>query len=128
MFDSSLHERVSQNLENVLSQELQNCIDSCLECHRMCEQLLPYCLDLGGRHASRAHIQLLANCADITRTAAHFMMWESEAHTKLCAVCADVCTDCSVSFEELGDNELMRNCAKICQECAFTCKQMVPQH
>lgn len=102
--------------------EMAACIQACLDCHRICEEMaLGHCLEMGGRHVERVHYTLMLNCADICRTAAHFMMADSALHSRVCAVCAEVCTACALSCEPLAD---MADCVAACRNCAQQCDAM----
>ena len=121
----------AENVKNVKtghSSEIQECIDNCLECHKACEQLIPHCLSLGGRHAERRHIQHLWLCADICRTSAHFMMWSSELHHRVCALCADICEKCAEDCERLNNDEMMQKCIDACYKCVESCRKMAMSH
>lgn len=111
-----------------MSDEMQQCIDACQTCHKVCEQTIPYCLEKGGLHAERLHIQTLSNCADICRTAAHFMMWNSDLHSKICGICAEACVRCAEDCERMPDDEMMKMCADVCRACAESCRKMATQH
>lgn len=111
-----------------MTEDLEKCINDCLECHRACEQSIPYCLQEGGSLADRDHIQLLSTCADICRTAAHFMMWNSVFHTRTCSVCSEVCAKCAQECERLIDDPIMKTCAEICRRCSYSCQKMATQH
>lgn len=101
---------------------LQSCTDACLQCYRTCLGMATnMCLEEGGRHAGSAHIGLMLGCAEICRTAAHFMIMESRLHQKVCAVCADVCEACAVSCQQIGD---MEECVEVCRHCADNCRRM----
>ena len=100
----------------------QACIDACLECHRVCEEMaFDHCLRMGGRHVEREHYMLMLNCADICRTSAHFMMADSKLHEDVCRVCADVCEACAESCSHL---EGMERCVEACRACEQQCRQM----
>lgn len=103
---------------------IEQCIDVCLECQRICESAVPHCLSLGGRHAAPEHITLLLDCARICATGAEFMMRSSHHYTRVCAVCADVCQACAQACDMFKDDEMMRRCADICRRCADSCRQM----
>ncbi|MGZ3780999.1 MAG: four-helix bundle copper-binding protein [Pseudobdellovibrionaceae bacterium] len=111
-----------------MTEELQQCTSECLECHRACEQAIPYCLQEGGDQADRNHIQVLSTCADICRTSAHFMMWNSILHSKVCGLCTEVCLKCAQECEHFLNDEVMRECAAICRKCAASCEKMSTQH
>lgn len=108
--------------QSVQTTELQGCIDLCLLCYRTCLGMATkMCLEQGGRHAESTHISLMLGCAELCRTAAHFMIMESKLHHKVCAACADVCDACAVSCYQLND---MQECVDVCRRCANECRRM----
>ena len=109
-------------MQGLESSEMAKCIEACLDCHRTCEEMaLDHCLRLGGKHVERDHFALMLNCADICRTAAHFMMADSELHPRVCDVCAEVCAACAESCERVG---AMAKCVKACRACEQECRAM----
>lgn len=108
-----------------LSGEMRLCIDECLDCYTTCEVTAAHCLHLGGKHTDASHIRLLADCAEICRTAADFMLRGSELHARVCAVCAEVCRRCAEECERVDpDDQMMRECAAQCRSCADSCERM----
>jgi hypothetical protein len=102
--------------------EMQACIDACLACYRTCtETAYHHCLRVGGDHVAPAHFTLLASCAEICRSAAHFMLMGSEHHRALCRECAEICEECATDCERLGD---MDECVRACRQCAESCRAM----
>lgn len=106
-----------------MSQDIQQCIDECLNCHRICLETVQHCLQKGGEHAKPEQIVLLLDCAEVCQTSANFMLRGSDLHQRTCAVCAEVCSRCAESCEALGGKEL-EACAKACRSCAESCEQM----
>lgn len=105
-----------------LNPQMTQCIELCLDCYRVCQEVaMNHCLEEGGRHVEPHHFRLMLNCAHICDTAANFMMSNSDLHAKVCAVCADVCDACAQSCEETGD---MEECVRACRQCAESCRQM----
>lgn len=108
-----------------MDNSIQECIGHCSGCHNLCVNTIAHCLDLGGEHASRAHIQLLQDCADICAMTANFLLRGSGFHPQLCAVCAEISQRCAEDCERLGpDDEVMRQCATVCRRCADACRNM----
>lgn len=107
-----------------MSEEMQQCVQACLDCHRICLETVTYCLQMGGEHADPAHIRLLLDCAEICQTSANFMLRGSELHGPTCAVCAEVCERCAQSCERMGDDAQMKACAEVCRRCAESCTRM----
>lgn len=102
--------------------DLQQCIDECLNCYRTClHTAMNHCLQMGGRHVEPEHFRLMMNCAEICRTSADFMLSSSPLHSRTCAVCAEVCDACADSCEQVGD---MDECVQACRTCAQSCHQM----
>ncbi|WP_213454829.1 four-helix bundle copper-binding protein [Rhizomonospora bruguierae] len=99
-------------------------IDDTLECSRICEETLPYCLQQGGRHVEPEHIKLLMDCADICRTAAAFMQRVSRYHTEVCRLCAMICQACADDCAQFSGDEQMMRCSEACRQCAASCGQM----
>lgn len=107
------------------AQHMQHCIDNCTQCHNICMETVRHCLEMGGDHASAAHITTLLDCAQACATSADFMLRNSEMHGKTCGVCAEACTRCADECERMANgDEQMLKCAEICRQCAETCKSM----
>lgn len=101
---------------------MRACIDACLDCYAICtEMAFRHCLELGGEHATPAHLALMSACAEICRTAAHFMLIGSPHHRHICRECAEICEQCAAECERLGD---MQDCVKACRACAERCRSM----
>ena len=94
---------------------VQACIVDCLECYGLCRQEAA----AGARHLPPEHARLMADCAEICRTAAHFMLGESPFYPRVCAVCADICEACARGCEDIGG---MADCARACRGCARSCR------
>lgn len=106
----------------MLSPHMQKCIDDCLACYQTClSTAMDHCLELGGEHTAKPHFTLMMGCAEICRTAAHFMLIGSEAHPYICATCAEQCDLCARDCRRLGD---MSECVAACERCAATCREM----
>lgn len=107
-----------------MSQEMQECIDNCLNCHSTGVEAINHCLQIGGPHAEPTHIRLLMDCAQVCQTSADFMLRMSDLHPETCGVCADVCERCAIDCERFGDDETMKACAQVCRKCAESCRSM----
>ncbi|MFC4729007.1 four-helix bundle copper-binding protein [Coralloluteibacterium thermophilus] len=108
-----------------LDADLRDCIAQCTACHQACTELVSHCLDRGGEHAARAHINLLLACADICRTSADTMLRQVPQHAATCRACAELCTACADECARMGsDDPVMQRCAEICRACAESCEEM----
>lgn len=102
---------------------MQECIELCSECHKVCVETAAHCLEMGGRHAEASHIRLLLDCAQICETSEDFMLRGSEAHGRVCTVCAEICQRCAEDCERF-DDDFMKRCAEVCRACAEACRRM----
>ena len=100
----------------------QQCIEDCLRCYRTClEMAMTHCLEHGGSHVEPRHVRIMMACAEICRTAAHFMLMRSEHERHLCRECAEICEQCAADCERLGG---MDPCVQHCRRCAASCTEM----
>ena len=107
-----------------MSVDMEECIQSCTDCHAMCSSTITHCLQLGGRHAAYTHIRLMLDCADICRTSADFMLRGSQFHSRTCDICAEICDRCAEDCDKFIDDEHMSLCAEVCRQCATSCRKM----
>ena len=102
--------------------QMQECIAQCLQCYQTClHEAMNHCLEAGGKHVEPRHFRLMIDCAELCRTAAHFMLSSNELHQRVCAVCAEVCDACAKNCESVGD---MDECVEVCRKCADSCRSM----
>ena len=105
-----------------MNQEMQQCIQNCQECHRVClHKAMSHCLEMGGKHTEPNHFRLMMDCAQICQTSADFMLRGSAHSAHVCAECADVCEACAKSCEAVGE---MEECVAACRKCAESCRKM----
>ncbi len=105
-----------------VSPEFQRCIDECLRCYQTClGAAMNHCLESGGKHVEPKHFRIIIACAEICRTAAHFMLMSSEHAKHLCRECAEICGQCAEECERVGD---MQDCVDQCRRCAEACRAM----
>jgi hypothetical protein len=105
-----------------VSAEMKNCIEACLDCYQTCLGTASgHCLETGGEHTEPKHFRLMLACAEICRTAAHFMLLGSDHHKHVCRECAEICSECATDCERIGD---MQECVDACRRCAESCRQM----
>ena len=107
-----------------MSEEMQQCIQNCTDCHRICLETVAHCLQMGGAHAEAGHIRTLLDCAEICQTSANFMIRGSQFHVRTCAVCAEICEACARECARFGDDAQMQACAETCRRCAESCRRM----
>jgi hypothetical protein len=108
----------------LLTKEMQSCVDQCDECHNVCLQMIEHCLSKGGNHSGVDHIRALMDCIEICAVSADFMVRGSVNHQFVCQACAEVCATCAESCEAMSDDEEMNRCAEVCRRCEASCREM----
>ena len=109
---------MQQNTQNaMLQQQIQDCIQDCLNCHQVCRDQA-HAMRQQGQNTD--HVNLLLDCAELCLTAAHFMQHNSPLAGYVTQVCAQVCTHCKETCNQAG----MNDCANACDICANSCQQM----
>ena len=111
-------------MAHTMTQDMQQCINNCLDCHGICLNTVTCCLEKGGHHAESNHIKLLLDCAEICQTSANFMLRTSDFHARICGACAEICDRCAQECDRMGDDAQMKRCAEACRRCAESCRQM----
>lgn len=102
----------------------KSCIDSCDEAHRACTETAIHCMQQGG--SAWETVQLLLDTADITETAADFMLRSSRQHHLICAVAAEIADRCANTCEQIAAWDLrMRECSEACRHAASECRKLV---
>lgn len=107
-----------------IDQDMQQCIQNCLDCHSVCINTVTYCLQQGEHHADVKHIALMLDCAEICQTSANFMLRNSVLHMRTCGVCAEVCDMCVMDCQRFANDAQMQACADVCRRCAESCREM----
>lgn len=57
-----------------MNAEMEQSLENCLECHRICEETTAYSVRMGGEHAGAIYLRLLRDCAQICVTSADLML------------------------------------------------------
>ncbi len=111
--------------EQQMTAEMRQCIQDCLDCHRICLETTTHCLTMGGKHAQPDHIRVMLDCADICASAANFMLRGSQFHARVCGVCTELCAACADSCQQVDPrDQTMMQCVEICRRCADSCRKM----
>lgn len=100
---------------------MQDCIDNCLECFKVCEETMAN-FELISKFNS-THFKTLNSCAEICQTSAKMMIMSSPFHRLTCEACSTICKACADMCEALDDSRLSE-CIKACRKCAESCRAM----
>ena len=101
--------------------DMQACIDNCLEAAQVCE----WCVDgCAGEGEERARcIRLCRDVADIATLHARFMARNSGYHEELASLCAALCEECTEECQQ-HDDDHCQACAEVLPKCAESCREM----
>ncbi|MDP9312475.1 MAG: four-helix bundle copper-binding protein [Chloroflexota bacterium] len=111
-------------MSHSMSPEMQECIQICLETHRISTLTAHHCLSMGGEHAAPEHIGILLDNAQIALTSADFMLRNSRFHARTCTACAVINEACATECERIGPDPMMQQCIDQCRRCAESCRRM----
>lgn len=101
------------------------CIDACDSAHRHCMEAAIHCMQQGGVGAEWELVQLLLDTADITETAADFMLRSSRQHHLVCKVASDIAVRCAEACETHAVKDLrLGQTAKACRKAAESCDRL----
>jgi hypothetical protein len=115
-------ERIQES-DFIVSDEVRECIQDCLDCFRICNETTMRCLSLGGKHSESEHLNLLMDCARICNTNAEFMLRNSTYYPQTCGLTADICDECADTCDRF-DDDFMKECSSVCRRCAESCREM----
>ncbi|MEZ2141862.1 four-helix bundle copper-binding protein [Bradyrhizobium sp. DN5] len=97
------------------SEDMTRCIGLCMSCYQIClGTAMNHCLETAGKHVEPKHFRLMMACAEMCRTAAHFMLINTPHHKHTCGECVEDC-------ERIGG---MDECVAMCRSCAQSCRAM----
>lgn len=105
-------------------EELQECIEECLNCYAACTMTAQHCLITGGEMAGVDLVSVLLDCAELCHTSANFMLRGSPYHTITCGACAELCRACAEGCSSIEGDEQLEHCAEMCTACAESCERM----
>ena len=103
-----------------LSDEMEQCVDSCTEAVEVCEWCAGECVDHGEGMAEC--IRLCRDVADIASLCAPVYA-RSEFNSRIAEACAQASEACAEECES-HDHEHCQACAEILPQCAESCRAM----
>jgi hypothetical protein len=104
--------------------DMQECIEECLNCHAVCTMTLQHCIASGGDRTEVNLIGILLDCAELCQTSANYMLRGSPYHVITCAAAAELCRACEEACRAVSGDEQLAHCADVCAACAEVCDRM----
>jgi hypothetical protein len=104
--------------ESILSSQMEDCIQDCLNSHAVCLDTAMSLLQKGNHYADP--VRILLDCSEVCATNAHFLMRNSPVSGSVLLPCAQVCNHCAGVCDEIGETD----CANACRASATSSEQM----
>lgn len=105
---------------------MKDCINACDQAHRAATEAAIHGMQQGGKLAGWELVQLLLDTADISETAADFLLRSSRQHTSVLRVTAEIADKCADACEKLAASDLrMKECAESCRRAATQCRKLL---
>jgi hypothetical protein len=104
--------------ESILSNQMEDCIQNCLNRHAVCLDTAMSLLQKGPTYADP--VRILLDCSEVCATNIHFLIRNSPMYGFVLQACAQVCTHCAEVCDEIGEND----CANACRASATSSEQM----
>ena len=104
--------------------DMQECIEECLNCHAVSTMTLQHCIASGGEITEVNLVGLLLDCAELCQTSANYMLRGSPYHVITCAAAAELCRACEEACRAVSNDEQLTHCADVCAGCADVCDRM----
>jgi hypothetical protein len=104
--------------------KMNDCIEACNATREAALRTLAWVTSDGFENTTPEFVRLLCDCAEITQTAANFMLRGSELHHETCKACEEVCEAVLEACQEAGLDETadfqeqLRTCVENCREMA----------
>lgn len=103
---------------------VQRCIDATLACHGACEETITQFVRTGTPSGEQDLIQILMDCAEVTRMCADMLRRRSGLSGDVAALCARVCDTTADTCSEFTEAGPMDRCVKLCREAAEVCREL----
>ncbi len=111
-------------MTETMTTEMQNCINACMECHKMCMETMTHCMTKGGKQMDMSMMGMMRDCAEMCMMCMNMMMGGSEFAARTCMLCAEMCDRCAMAGEKMSNDAKMMAFAAACRQCAEACKSM----
>jgi hypothetical protein len=99
----------------------RECIEECIECHRICVATLAVHLRPGAQPIPPEHAKLLLDASQASETAVDFMLRGSELAETIARAAGDVCERTASVLESAAGDGPLQACAQHCRRAAGAC-------
>jgi len=107
-----------------IENDLQTCIDSCLQCLVACELCATACLEDEDSQAMTRCARLNRICADLCELTARVIARRSDLMRQVCALCVLACWSCGEECARHSHVDPCKRCAAACRRCEKECQKV----
>jgi len=100
-----------------IENDLQTCLDSCLQCLVACELCATACLEEEDSKAMTRCIRLNRICAELCALTARAIALRSDLMRQVCALCVLACWSCGKECAKHSHADYCKRCAAACRRC-----------
>jgi hypothetical protein len=104
-----------------MSPHVDDCLEACLECHRICLETVSY-LTTAAHAVGAEDMRLLFNTAEVCGTNASLLRAGGDRHGAASLACAELCEQAARYCDGRGADPRLQACAAACQRCAVACR------
>lgn len=109
-------------MANPNQQQINQHIQTILNCFQLCEQCAAECTDQGDASLANC-IKLCHACANSCILCVKLLSSGLPQSKAACQMCAELCDACEAECRK-SQEETMQRCADACRQCADACRQM----
>jgi hypothetical protein len=107
-----------------IENDLQTCIDSCLQCLVVCELCATACLEDEDSQAMTRCVRLNRICAALCELTARVIARRSDLMRQVCALCVLACRSCAKECARHPHVDYCERCAAACRRCEKECQKI----
>ncbi len=104
--------------------KMLDCIDKCLYSYITCWKTRQGFSSSAGEDGLASLNPSLLECAEICRTTASSLHWDSAFWEASCALCADACATCAWACSRFSSDEQIKAVLDACGECMTACREL----
>ena len=99
-------------------------IESCRDCHDICEETIFYAIRMGGDLAQMDVLGVLMDCAGTCALSGKMMLRGSPYLRHMAPTVIEICESCATMCDTVPGDDYFRTCASSARRCADNLKQL----
>ena len=103
---------------------VEKMIESCRDCHDICEETIFYAINKGGDLAQMDVLGVLMDCAGSTALSGKMILRGSPYFRRMAPSVIEICESCAAMCDTVPGDNYFRTCANSARRCADNLKQL----